>query len=126
MSRTINNQQPSAAELLRAGVWSVPQVALMLDTPESVVARWCALRLIPGATHKGGEWRIPGPGLSFFQKGAIEPMYSPETVAALLDQSPATVRNWLKAGRMRKVKLGTARGSPVRIKESELRRFIAA
>jgi hypothetical protein len=122
MSKTATT--PSAGELLRSGVWSVEQVACMLDTPECIVTRWCVLRLIPGVRQRAGAWQIPGPGLFFLCKGQIELRYSAETIGAMLDISPDTVRDWIKHGRLKKCKWGLARSAPVRVAESELVRFL--
>lgn len=115
---------PAAQDLLRSGVWSVAQVAVTLDTPECLVERWCRLRMIPGAFWREGRWHIPGPGLFFFCAGKIEPRYSPETTAALLDMERSTVRSWIKHGRLKKAKWGLAKAAAVRVTESELRRFL--
>ena len=121
--RRIEKAQPSAADLLRAGVWSAEQVAVMMDAPVTMVEGWCKLRLLPGAVHRDGRWQIPGPALFFFCGGSFERHYSPETAAALLDVETSTVRSWIKHGRLPVEKLGTAKSAPVRIKESDLRRF---
>lgn len=55
---------------------------------------------------------------------AIEQHYSPRSVAKLLDLSYETVRNWIKLGRLRVIKTGVAKSSPVLITASELRRFL--
>lgn len=112
--------EPSAA-------FSVPEVCALLDVPEWAVDRWCRAGLLPGAKHrKGSGWIIPGRALSFFCGRSIEPLYSPETVAGILDVSVETVREYLAAGRLEKVKLGSAKSAPVRIRESTLRRWMAA
>ena len=115
---------PSAAELLRGGVWTCEQVAMLLDASASQAAAWCKLGLLPGARWKAGQWQIPGASLFFFCEGRVERRLSPETVAALLDVEVSTVRSWIKHGRLPVQKLGIAKGSPVRIKESDLRRFV--
>lgn len=115
---------PTASDLLRAGVWSVEQAAALLDVPAVFVERWCRLRLLPGALFERGLWRIPGPALSFFCGSRVEPLLSIETAARLVDVSPATLRDWCKAGRLKTVKLGGAKSSPVRIPESSLAALI--
>lgn len=117
---------PSALDLLKQGEWSVDQVSLLLDVESFFVERWCKLRLIQGARWRDGRWTMPGAGLFFFLQANLEPHYSPETVARMLDQEPSTVRSWLKHGRLKRVKLGAAKSAPVLIAESELRRFLDA
>lgn len=121
--------EPTASELLKQGLWTPEQVALLLDTPLCIVLRWCAVGLMPGAREKRGEWAIPGRSLFLFCNRRIEPHYSPETVAALLDKSVETVRGWLKESedgqpRIKRVKLGVAKSASVLIPESELRRWL--
>lgn len=121
--------EPTASELLKQGVWTPEEVALLLDTPLCLVLRWCAIGLLPGAREKRGEWAIPGRSLFLFCGRRIEPHYSPETVAALLDKSVETVRGWLKESedgkpRIKRVKLGLAKSASVLIPESELRRWL--
>lgn len=120
---------PTASEILKQGVWTPAEVALLLDTPLSIVRRWCAVGLMPGAREKRGEWAIPGRSLFLFCGRKIEPHYSPETVAALLDKSVETVRGWLKESedgqpRIKRVKVGCAKSGSVLIPESELRRWL--
>ncbi len=115
----------TAADLLRSGVWTVPQVAVLLDTPECLVERWCCLKMIPGVRLRASAWEIPGPGLFFFCSGRLEPHYSPATAGALLDQSEDTIRGWIKHKRLKVVKLGSKKSSPVRIAESELKKFLS-
>jgi excisionase family DNA binding protein len=115
---------PDAASLLRGGVWTCEQVGTLLDASASQVSTWCKLGLLPGAVWRSGRWQIPGPALFFFSEGRIERMLSPETVAVLLDVEVSTVRSWIKHERLPVQKLGSAKGSPVRIKESDLRRFV--
>ncbi len=103
----------------------MPQVAVLLDTPERIVANWCRLRMIPGTVFKDSAWRIPGSGLFFFCGGKIEPRYRTKTAAALLDISPATLEGWIKAGTLKKSKWGVAKSAPVRITESELMRLLS-
>lgn len=122
--RHTEKPQPSAADLLRSGVWSAEQVAVLLDAAVSLVEGWCKLRMLPGAVWRDGRWQIPGPALFFFCGGAFERHYSPETAAALLDVEVSTVRSWIKHGRLPVEKLGTAKSAPVRIRESDLRRFV--
>lgn len=122
--RKVAEHAPTAQDLLRSGVWSVDQVAVLLDTPACIVERWCRLKMIPGVQWRDGRWHIPGPGLFFFCKGQIEPRYSAETAAAMLCIEESTVRSWLKHGRLRKAKWGVAKAAAVRITESELKRFL--
>jgi len=112
-------------DLLRRGTWSAAEVAALLDTPRAIVDRWCAVGLLPGAELLRGEWQISGRSLFLFCGRRIEPHYSPETVAGLLDKTADTVRDWIKSGRMRKVKIGTAKSASVLIPESELRRWLS-
>lgn len=112
-----------AADALTQGVWTAAEVAVLLDVPEMLVDRWCRVRLLP-ASQRGGEWQIPGRALFLFCRRRIEPHYKPETIAALLDRSVATVRDWLKQGRLKSIKLGTARSATVLVAESELRRWL--
>lgn len=114
------------ATVLRARDWSAEEVAVLLDTPEALVARWCAAGLLPGARRRGGGWAIPGRGLFVFCQRRVEAHYSPETAAALLDRSVETVRGWIKAGRLKVIKTGAAKSAGVLIPESELRRWLAA
>lgn len=122
--RRTEKAQPNAADLLRSGVWSAEQVALLMDTPVGMVEGWCKLRMLPGSAWNDGRWHIPGPALFFFCGGSFERHYSPETAAALLDVEVSTVRSWIKHGRMPVEKLGVAKSAPVRIKDSILRRFV--
>ena len=56
----------------------------------------------------------------------LEPLLTPEDVAALLQVVPATVRSWLRAGILPAVKLpGRSRGS-WRIHRADLEAFLAA
>ena len=116
--------EPTASELLKQGVWTPEEVALLLDTPLCLVLRWCAIGLLPGAREKRGEWAIPGRSLFLLCHRRMEPHYSPETVAAMLDKSVETVRGWIKEQRLRKVKVGCAKSGSVLIPESELRRLL--
>lgn len=102
------------------------EAARWLDVPVWSVQRWCEAGLVPGARHGAAGWRLPRRGLLFFCGRTVEPMYSPESVAAILELSVETVRGYLSAGRLRSVKLGAARCAPVRVAESELRRFARA
>ena len=97
---------------------------MLLDTPLCLVLRWCAIGLLPGAREKRGEWAIPGRSLFLLCHRRMEPHYSPETVAAMLDKSVETVRGWIKEQRLRKVKVGCAKSGSVLIPESELRRLL--
>lgn len=115
---------PDAASLLRGGVWTCEQVAAIVDSSAVQVGMWCRLGLLPGSKWKRDRWQIPGAALFFFCEGRVERMLSPETVAALLDVEASTVRGWIKQRRLPVHKLGGAKSSPVRIKESELRRFV--
>lgn len=103
---------------------SVSEVARLLDVPVWSVERYCLSGLIEGARRRDGAWQVPARGLSFFCGRSIEPMYSPETVAQILEITVETVREYLASGRLRKVKLGTAKCSPVRVKDSDLRRWV--
>jgi excisionase family DNA binding protein len=78
---------------------------------------------IPLGTKTRGA-AIPGRSLFLFCGRKVEPHYSPETAAALLDKSPETVRGWIKDRRIRKVKVGCAKSASVLIPESELRRLL--
>jgi excisionase family DNA binding protein len=124
MAKT-KESQASLTEILQRGSWSAVEVAALLDTPLSIVDRWCAVGLLPGADLVRGQWQISGRSLFLFCGRRIEPHYSPETVAALLDKTADTVRGWIKSGRMRKVKIGTAKSASVLIPESELRRWLS-
>ena len=53
-----------------------------------------------------------------------EEMLTVEEVAARLKLTPYTIREWLKAGRIRGIRLGSRRAG-WRIPASELERFIA-
>lgn len=114
---------PARAEPER---YSADEVVALLDVPAWCVERWCKGGLIPGARWVRGAWSIPARGLALFLRRTVEPLYSPEQVAGLLSVTVPTVREYLAAGRLKSVKLGTAKGSPVRVPESELRRWIAA
>lgn len=119
-----DKSQPDAAELLRSGTWTAEQVSVLMDAEVSLVEGWCRLRMLPGAVWREGRWHIPGSALFFFCGGAFERRYSPESAAVLLDVEVSTLRSWVKNGRLPVEKLGTAKSSPVRIKESDLRRFV--
>lgn len=114
------------ATVLRARDWSVDEVATLLDTPPALVTRWCVAGLLPGARRCGDAWAIPGRGLFVFCQRRVEAHYSPETAAALLDRSVATIRDWIKDRRLKVIKTGTAKSAGVLIPESELRRWLAA
>lgn len=107
--------------------WSVPEVATWLDTAETLVTRWCTLRMIAGARLVRGAWVIPGRGLFLFCRRRIEPHYSMRSAAELLDFATAeTIETWIEQGRLATVKLGTAKSAPVRIPESEIERLLKA
>jgi excisionase family DNA binding protein len=120
-----NDSQVTLTDLLRRGTWSAAEVAALLDTPRAIVDRWCAIGLMPGAEMVRGDWQISGRSLFLFCGRKIEPHYNIETVAGLLDKSADTVRRWTKSGRMRVVKIGTAKSASVMIPESELRRWLS-
>lgn len=112
---------PGAAEVLRQGVWSAAEVASLMDADLVFVERWCRAGLLPGATHRAATgWSIPGRALFLFLARRVEPHYSAETVAGLLDASVETVRGWIKAERLPVMKTGTAKSAMVRIPESAL------
>ena len=114
---------PDATDALAKGVWTAAEVSTLLDVPVVLVERWCRVRLLP-ASQRAGEWQIPGRALFLFCSRRIEPHYKPETIAALLDRSVDTVRDWLKQGRFKTIKLGTAKSATVLVAESELRRWL--
>jgi hypothetical protein len=118
--------EKTVTDFLMQGEWSPAEVSLLLDTPLAIVERWCRVGLLHGARLKGEAWVIPGRALFLFCGRKVEPHYSPETVAGLLDKSVATVRDWIKQGRMAKVKLGVDAQASVLVAESELRRWISA
>lgn len=105
-------------------VMTVAEVSALLDTPARLVERWCVAGLLPGAARRAGAWAIPARALSFFCGRRVEPHYSPETAAALLDKSVETVRRWIKARRLAVVKTGTSKSASVLISESELVRWL--
>lgn len=111
--------------MLMQGVWTPAEVSLMLDTPAAIVLRWCRVGLLPGARERLGVWEIPGRSLFLFCGRRLEPHYSLETVAALLDKSVETVRGWAKRGLLAKIKLGTGKSASVLVAESELRRWMS-
>ena len=111
---------PDAGTLLREGLWCPEEVAVLLDVPAVIVVRWCQVGLIPRALCRDGVWQMPGAGLFLFCQRRLEPHYSVETVAALLDKEPETVRKWIKLGRLRVRKFGASRQASVRVPESEL------
>ncbi len=117
---------PSSLKIDGNAVFSVEEACALLDVPEWAVTRWCRAGLLPGACYKRNAWVIPGRALSFFCGRAVEPLYSPETIAGILDLEVETVRQYLADGRLPKIKLGTAKSAPVRVSESALRRWIAA
>jgi len=106
--------------------YSLAEVALLTDAPEWAVMRWCRSGLIPGASYKAGAWSLPARGLFLFLQRRIEPHYSVKSVAGILDLSEETVREYIKQKRLQVVKLGRAASAPVRVAESELRRWINA
>lgn len=55
----------------------------------------------------------------------VEQMYTPNKVAILMGLAPATIRTWVKEGKLKAAKLGTYKNAPVRIPESEVRRMLA-
>lgn len=114
---------PDAADALAKGVWTAAEVATLLDVPEVLVDRWCRVKLLPAA-FRGGQWWIEGRALFLFCRRRIEPHYKPETIAALLDRSVETVRDWIKERRFKTIKLGTAKSATVLVAESELRRWL--
>jgi len=109
-----------AAAVLRRGEWSAVEVAALLDVPLRLVVRWAQTGVVPGCRLRAGAWRLPGRGLFFFLGRRVECHYTPATVAALLDKPVGTVREWIKAGRLRVVKLGVARQAPTLVPESAL------
>lgn len=115
-----------SAKIDAAERFTVPEVCALLEVPDWAVLRWCCAGLLPGAKHTPKGWIITGRALSFFCGRSVECLYSPETVAGILELEVETVREYLSSGRLPKVKLGTARGAPVRVAESELRRWLAA
>ena len=115
---------PDDADALAKGVWTAAEVATLLDVPQVLVERWCRVKLLPAA-FRGDQWWIEGRALFLFCRRRIEPHYKPETIAGLLDRSVNTVRDWLKSGRIKTVKLGPARSATVLVAESELRRWMA-
>lgn len=116
-----------AAAALARDAWSVAEVAAWLDVPAVLVTRWCEAGHVVGARRDAASaWVLPGRGLFLFLGRKVEAHYSVETVAVMLDAQPETVRGWLKARRLRAVKLGGARQAPVRIAESELARWLKA
>ncbi len=114
---------PDAAEALKQGRWSAAEVASLLDVPLPLVRRWCEVGVVP-AVHESGTWWLEGRALFVFCSRSVEPHYSPETVAGLLDRSLETVRGWIKRKRLKTVKLGAARNATVLVPESELRRWL--
>lgn len=52
-------------------------------------------------------------------------MYTPNKVAVLLGLAPATIRTWVKQGKIKAAKLGSYSNAPVRIPESEVRRMLS-
>lgn len=110
----------------KVSYYTVAEAAALMDAPTWTVERSVKAGLIPGAlfVREAQEWRIPERGLSLFLQRRVEPMYSAEMVAGLLGVTEDTAREYLK--RMQTVKLGTAKSAPVRVPESELRRFINA
>jgi predicted site-specific integrase-resolvase len=111
---------------MRIERYTLEEVCLLLDAPAWAVERWCRAALIPGARHERGEWAIPDRGLSLFLRRAVEPLYTVEQVAGILALEVETVRGYIKARRLPVVKLGVAKSAPVRVCESELRRWIRA
>jgi len=109
-----------AAAVLQKGRWAASEVAALLDVPEVIVTRWAQTGLIPGAAVANGRWMLPGRGLFFFLGRRVEAHYSVATVAAMLDRPAATVRDWIASGRLRVVKLGTARSAATLIPESSV------
>jgi hypothetical protein len=103
--------------------WTVDEIAQLLDTPPRLVDRWCRVGLL-SAQQRQGVWIVSGRSLALFCGRKVEPFYSAETIAALLDNDEVTVRDWLKRGRLKKKKFGTARSAPVRVPESELVRWL--
>lgn len=54
----------------------------------------------------------------------VEKLYTIHEVARLLGLSYVTIWSWIKKGKVKAVKLGTTPKAPVRIPESEVRRFL--
>jgi excisionase family DNA binding protein len=56
----------------------------------------------------------------------VQDLMTVDEVAKELRLSPISVRRRIKDGHLRAVKLGPAASSPVRVRESELERYLAA
>lgn len=117
---------PAAADALKQGTWTVEEVAAMLDTPPAIVARWCSLQILDAKKGRHAPWLIPGRSLFLFCQRRLEPHYRPATAARMLDVEECTVRDWITQGRLKRLKLGTARKATVLIPESEVLKFLKA
>jgi len=117
---------PTAAAVLQNGRWSAAEVATLLDVPVSLVERWAQTGLVPGCSVVAGQWMLPGRSLFLFLGRRIEPHYSVQTVATLLDRPVETVRGWLRLGRLSSVKLGLARQSACPVPESAVIKLLRA
>ena len=106
-----------------ANSYSVEEAAQLLDVSPRIVRQWAAMpppSFFSGAFEdkQTGELRIPKTEVRRHLGRAIRPVFSIGTAAALLDVSHWTIRNWIKAGKIRRIYVcGQAR-----ITEAELAR----
>jgi excisionase family DNA binding protein len=107
------------------GLWSVDEVARLLDVSGEQVTLWCRSGALLSRL-RDGRTVVDRRGLFLFLEGQVECLLSPERVADLLDVETRTVREWLSRGRLRSVKLGEGRKAPRRVPAGELRRWIEA
>lgn len=105
------------------GLWSVDEVARLLDVSVEQVMLWCRSGALLSRLREG-RTVVDRRGLFLFLEGQVECLLSPERVADLLDVETRTVRGWLAERRLRSVKLGVGRKAPRRVPAGELRRWI--
>lgn len=54
----------------------------------------------------------------------VEPMFTVREVANILSLSESTIRNHLKNGSLEHIRLGNTPKAPIRIRESDLRKYL--
>lgn len=132
-SRPARRGRPPSVDL------TVPEVARLLELPEKLVRARARFAFFPGAQEDesvSGGWRIPSRAVESALRHRLQPFYSIQTAARLLDVgyttlfrqtvAVASLADPLPAGRrIRALLLFLADGKPMkRIPESELDRLM--
>lgn len=112
-------------ELARTPLWSLPEVARLLDVSLRQVELWTLSGELVTCSREG-EVRVTRAALFLFLGGQVEPMISAETMALALDVEERTVRGWLQARspRIPSVKLGSGNKAPRRVFVRKLREWV--